>query len=128
MRTGPNRLKLLSLRPLPRQTTLVLCLGEMFLALALAITFLAASNHQVHFAILFFLCGLAAWTFAEYTIHRFVLHAVFTHQHGMHHARPRDPIDRILWQIWIGFAVVYLAMGGTVLAGVLVAYACYLAI
>lgn len=35
-------------------------------------------------------------------------------------------MDKIFWQIWVGFAVVYLMTGGVVLAGALVAYAWYL--
>jgi sterol desaturase/sphingolipid hydroxylase (fatty acid hydroxylase superfamily) len=63
---------------------------------------------------------------AEYAIHRFLLHDIAPRQHRIHHAHPQDPIDKIFWQIWVGFAVVYLMTGGVVLAGALVAYAWYL--
>ena len=65
-----------------------------------------------------------AWTLAEYITHRFVLHTIVPVQH----ARPQDAVDRIFWQIWLAFAVVYLTTGGAVLAGVLVAYAWYLSV
>jgi sterol desaturase/sphingolipid hydroxylase (fatty acid hydroxylase superfamily) len=67
-----------------------------------------------------------AWTLAEYITHRFVLHAIASIQHGIHHAHPQEGIDKIFWQIWLAFAVVYLTMGAPLLAGVLVAYAWYL--
>jgi sterol desaturase/sphingolipid hydroxylase (fatty acid hydroxylase superfamily) len=37
------------------------------------------------------LAGLAAWTFIEYALHRFVLHGLppFKHWHAAHHERPR---------------------------------------
>jgi sterol desaturase/sphingolipid hydroxylase (fatty acid hydroxylase superfamily) len=57
-----------------------------------------------------------------------VLHAVAPVRHGLHHAHPQDAIDKIFWQIWLAFAVVYLTTGGAVLAGVLVAYAWYLSV
>jgi sterol desaturase/sphingolipid hydroxylase (fatty acid hydroxylase superfamily) len=57
-----------------------------------------------------------------------VLHVIAPVQHGAHHARPHDPIDRIFWQIWLAFAAVYLTTAGTLLAGVLFAYAWYLSV
>jgi hypothetical protein len=89
---------------------------------------LAASTLKSPTAIGLFCCGLLAWTFAEYITHRFELHAVAPVQHGLHHAHPQDAIDKIFWQIWLAFAVVYLTTGGAVLAGVLVAYAWYLSV
>jgi sterol desaturase/sphingolipid hydroxylase (fatty acid hydroxylase superfamily) len=108
--------------------TIVLYLGELIFALALAIGLLATSNLEFYTAVLFFFCGFVAWTLAEYITHRFVLHAIATIQHGNHHAHPQQPIDRIFWQIWLAFAVVYLSASGPVLAGVLVAYAWYLSV
>jgi sterol desaturase/sphingolipid hydroxylase (fatty acid hydroxylase superfamily) len=67
-----------------------------------------------------------AWTLVEYATHRFVLHAIARAQHGLHHARPQEPIDKIFWQIWLAFGVLNLMAGGATLAGVLVAYAWYL--
>ncbi|TMJ52861.1 MAG: hypothetical protein E6G85_10370 [Alphaproteobacteria bacterium] len=108
--------------------TVVIYLGEVIFAIALAIMLLAASTLEFSIAIFLFCCGFVAWTLAEYITHRFVLHAITPVQHGIHHARPRDAVDKIFWQIWLAFAVVYLTMGGSVLAGVLAAYAWYLSI
>jgi sterol desaturase/sphingolipid hydroxylase (fatty acid hydroxylase superfamily) len=102
--------------------------GELVFALVVAVVSLVASNLRFYVAIAFFLCGALAWTLAEYVTHRFVLHAIATIEHGIHHARPRDPVERIFWQIWLAFAVVYLTTAGAVLAGVLVAYTWYLSI
>jgi sterol desaturase/sphingolipid hydroxylase (fatty acid hydroxylase superfamily) len=108
--------------------TAAICFGELIFAIALAITLLAVSTLKSFIAILLFCCGLVAWTLAEYITHRLVLHAIAPVQHGIHHARPQDGIDKIFWQIWLAFAVVYLTTGGAVLAGVLVAYAWYLSV
>jgi len=108
--------------------TVAIYFGELIFAIALAIVLLAASNLEFSIAILLFFFGLVAWTFAEYITHRFVLHAIAPVQHGIHHACPQDAIDRIFWQIWLAFAVVYLTTAGTMLAGVLVAYAWYLSV
>lgn len=102
--------------------------GELTFAIALAMMLLAASPLEFSIAISLFCCGLVAWTFAEYVTHRFVLHAIAPVQHGIHHARPQDAVDKVFWQIWLAFAVVYLTTGGSVLAGVLVAYAWYLSV
>ena len=83
-------------------------------------------DFQTFIVVVLFCCGLSAFTLAEYITHRFVLHAIAPLQHGIHHARPRDPVDRIFWQIWLAFVVVYLTTGGAVVAGALVAYAWYL--
>jgi len=106
--------------------TVAIHFGELIFAIALAIMLLAASTLKSSTAIVLFCCGLLAWTFAEYITHRFVLHAVAPVQNGLHHAHPQDAIDKIFWQIWLAFAVVYLTTGGAVLTGVLVAYAWYL--
>jgi sterol desaturase/sphingolipid hydroxylase (fatty acid hydroxylase superfamily) len=87
---------------------------------------LAISALKPSITIPLFCCGLVAFTLAEYITHRFVLHALAPVQHGIHHARPREAVDKIFWQIWLAFAVVYLLAGGDVLAGALVAYAWYL--
>ena len=102
--------------------------GEFLFTLASAIVLLATSTSRSSIAALLFCCGLAAWTLAEYITHRFVLHAIAPVQHGIHHARPQDAIDKVFWQIWFAFALAYLAAGGAVLAGVLVAYAWYLTV
>jgi len=108
--------------------TAAIYFGELVFAVAVAIMLLAASTLTFSVAVVLFCSGLVAWTLAEYITHRFVLHAIAPVQHGIHHARPQDAVDKIFWQIWLAFAVVYLATGGTVMAGVLVAYAWYLSV
>jgi hypothetical protein len=102
--------------------------GELLFTLALAIVLLAASTSSSSIAVLLFCCGLVAWTLAEYITHRFVLHAIAPVEHGMHHARPRDTAEKVFWQIWLAFGIVYLTAGGILLAGALVAYAWYLSV
>jgi hypothetical protein len=70
--------------------------------------------------------GIVAWTFAEYVVHRFVLHGLAPTEHRLHHANPDGAILTIFWQIWICFALIYLIAGGAFVAGALVAYAWYL--
>jgi sterol desaturase/sphingolipid hydroxylase (fatty acid hydroxylase superfamily) len=106
--------------------TAAIYFGELIFATALAIVLLAASPFKSSITIILFCCGLVACTLAEYITHRLVLHAIAPLQHGIHHARPQEAIDKIFWQIWLGFAVVYLITGGAVLAGALMAYAWYL--
>jgi len=106
--------------------TVAIYFGELIFASAAAIAVLATSTFKPSTTALLFCCGLAAWTLAEYITHRFVLHALAPVQHGIHHARPQDAIDKIFWQVWLAFAVLYLTAGGATLAGVLVAYAWYL--
>jgi sterol desaturase/sphingolipid hydroxylase (fatty acid hydroxylase superfamily) len=108
--------------------TAAIYLGEVVFSIGLATVLLAASPLKSCTAILLFGCGVWTWTLAEYITHRFVLHAVAPLQHGLHHARPRDAVDKIFWQIWLAFAVVYLTTAGAVLAGVLGAYAWYLSV
>ena len=106
--------------------TVAIYFGEIIVATAVAIVLLAISTVKPSVTIVLFGCGLAAWTLAEYLVHRFMLHAIAPVQHGIHHAHPKDAIDKIFWQIWVAFVVVYMTMGGAVLAGGLVAYAWYL--
>jgi sterol desaturase/sphingolipid hydroxylase (fatty acid hydroxylase superfamily) len=108
--------------------TVAIYFGELTFAIALAMMLLAASPLEFSIASCLCCCGLVAWTFAEYVTHRFVLHGIAPVQHGIHHARPQDAVDKVFWQIWLAFAVVYLTAGGSVLAGVLVAYAWYLSV
>jgi sterol desaturase/sphingolipid hydroxylase (fatty acid hydroxylase superfamily) len=108
--------------------TVIIYIGEVIFAIALAIMLLAASTVKFSTGILLFCCGLVAWTLAEYIAHRFVLHAIAPVQHGIHHVRPQDGIDNIFWQIWLAFTLIYLTTGGAFLAGVLVAYGWYLSI
>src|ERR1700730_1884848 len=106
--------------------TVAIYFGELVFANALAIVLLTISTSKSSVVVILFCCGLLAFTLVEYITHRFVLHALAPVRHGMHHARPREPIDKIFWQIWLAFIVVYLTTGGAVLAGALVAYAWYL--
>jgi sterol desaturase/sphingolipid hydroxylase (fatty acid hydroxylase superfamily) len=106
--------------------TVAIYFGELFFTMAAAIALLATSTFKPSITVILFCCGLVAWTFAEYITHRFVLHALAPVQHGIHHARPQDAVDKIFWQIWLAFAAFYLIAGGAVMAGVLVAYAWYL--
>ena len=108
--------------------TTAIYFGELVSAIARAIALLAALRLNVSIAAPLFCCGLAAWTLAEYIVHRFVLHAIAPVQHGIHHARPQDAIDKVFWQIWLAFALAYLTAGGTFLAGVLVAYGWFLSL
>ena len=105
--------------------TVAIYFGELLFATGVAIVSLATSTFKPS-TIPLFCCGLLAWTLAEYITHRFVLHAIDPKQHGIHHARPREAIDKIFWQIWLGFVVLYLTTGSAVLAGALLAYAWYL--
>jgi hypothetical protein len=108
------------------KVTFAIYFGELTFAVAIGIALLSISTMQSFIRAILFCCGLLVWTLTEYVIHRFVLHAIATVQHGMHHARPQDSIDRIFWQLWLAFAFLYLMVGGVVLSGVLVAYAWYL--
>jgi sterol desaturase/sphingolipid hydroxylase (fatty acid hydroxylase superfamily) len=106
--------------------TVTVYFGELIFAIAVAIALLAASAFKPSITAILFCCGLVAWTLVEYITHRFVLHAIAPVQHRIHHARPTDAVDKIFWQVWLAFAVLYLTAAGAVLAGVLVAYAWYL--
>src|ERR1700682_1843270 len=106
--------------------TVAIYFGELIFAIAVAIALLVTSTLKSSITAILFCCGFMAWTLAEYVTHRFVLHAIAPIQHGIHHARPHDAIDKIFWQIWLAFAVVYWAAGGGGLAGALGAYAWYL--
>jgi sterol desaturase/sphingolipid hydroxylase (fatty acid hydroxylase superfamily) len=108
--------------------TAAIYLGELVFAVGLAVVLLTTSTFASSLATLLFCCGVAAWTLAEYLTHRYVLHAISPVGHRLHHARPQDGVDKVFWQIWLAFSVVYLTMGGAVLAGVLVAYAWYLSV
>ena len=100
--------------------------GELIFAMALAFVSLAISTSAPFITVVLFGCGLVAFTLAEYIAHRFVLHAIAPARHRIHHARPQEAIDKIFWQIWLAFALLYLFAGGAMLAGVLLAYAWYL--
>ena len=63
--------------------------------------------------------GVVAWTFAEYVVHRFVLHGFAPTEHRLHHASPDEAVLTIFWQIWVCFSLVYLIVGGAFVAGAL---------
>jgi sterol desaturase/sphingolipid hydroxylase (fatty acid hydroxylase superfamily) len=106
--------------------TVAIYFGELIVAAAVAIALLVTSTLNLSITAILVCFGFMAWTLVEYATHRFVLHAIARAQHGLHHARPQEPIDKIFWQIWLAFGVLYLMAGGATLAGVLVAYAWYL--
>src|SRR6202049_5092045 len=107
--------------------TVTVYFGELIFATATAIVLLAISAFMPSIVAILFCCGLAAWTLAEYITHRFVLHAIAPVQHGIHHARPQDGIDRIFWQIWLPLSVGFLVAGGGGLGGGAVASCPYFA-
>ena len=76
--------------------TLAIYFGELTFAVAIGIALLSISAMQSFIRAILFCCGLGVWTLADYVIHRFVLHAIATVQHGRHHARPQDAIDKSL--------------------------------
>jgi surface polysaccharide O-acyltransferase-like enzyme len=92
--------------------TVAIYFGEIVFAVSVAIALLVTSTLEPSITAILFCCGLMAWTLAEYVTHRFVLHAIAPVQHGIHHARPNDAIDKIFWQIWLAFVVLYLMAGG----------------
>jgi sterol desaturase/sphingolipid hydroxylase (fatty acid hydroxylase superfamily) len=106
--------------------TAIIYFGEMLVASLLAIVLLAISQHRVSSDAGLFAGGIVAWTFAEYVVHRFVLHGLAPTEHRLHHANRDGAILTIFWQIWICFALIYLIAGGAFVAGALVAYAWYL--
>lgn len=107
-------------------TTVAIYFGELIFTTAVAIALLVSSPLKSSPTAILICCGVVAWTLVEYITHRFVLHAIAPVQHGIHHARPREAIDKIFWQIWLAFIGLYFVAGGAILAGVLVAYAWYL--
>jgi sterol desaturase/sphingolipid hydroxylase (fatty acid hydroxylase superfamily) len=62
-------------------------------AIVALVLFLIMSAERIGFIRMsvFVLIGLLAWTFLEYTIHRFILHMIepFKTWHTLHHLRPR---------------------------------------
>jgi sterol desaturase/sphingolipid hydroxylase (fatty acid hydroxylase superfamily) len=104
----------------------ITCFGELALAPLLAGLLLVLSPLKITSAAGLFVGGVVTWTFAEYVFHRFVFHGLIRKEHGIHHAHPDQPVLKILWQIWVCFAVVHLIAGGCFLAGALMGYAWYL--
>ena len=106
--------------------TALIYFGEMLVASLIAIVLLVISPLEIGSAAAVFFSGVVSWTFAEYAVHRFVLHNLAPRAHGLHHASPDAAVLTIFWQIWICFALVYFIAGGAFLAGALIAYAWYL--
>lgn len=94
-----------------------------YIGLGLAGCFLAAAG------------GIAAWTLAEYWIHRLVFHGPtrFEPMHDMHHRLPKDMIGIASWATFIGFSGVWLvaevftgaAIGSAFAAGFMLGYLAY---
>jgi sterol desaturase/sphingolipid hydroxylase (fatty acid hydroxylase superfamily) len=106
--------------------TAIVYFGEMLTAALLAAGLLAISQLRISFDVVLFAGGVVAFTFAEYVVHRFVLHGFAPIEHRLHHANPDDAVLKIFWQIWICFGLVYLIGDGAFVAGALIAYAWYL--
>lgn len=85
--------------------------------------------HPILWALAFF-AGLLLWTFAEYWIHRSVLHGVYWMGiHERHHKHPREEVNFPIWQIPAYFLVIFgmlwLAFGAycfAAFAGVVLGY------
>jgi hypothetical protein len=92
--------------------TAIIYFGEMLVASLLAIVLLAVSQVGMSSDAALFVGGVVGWTFAEYLVHRFVLHGFAPTEHRLHHANPEGAVLTIFWQIWICFVLVYLIVGG----------------
>ena len=68
--------------------TALIYFGEMLVASLLAILLLTISPFGLSSDTTLFAAGIVVWTFAEYVVHRFVLHGLLPTQHGLHHASP----------------------------------------
>jgi hypothetical protein len=75
--------------------TAIIYFGEMVVALILAIYLLATSTFSMGEAVVLFSGGIVALTLGEYIVHRFLLHGIATTQHRIHHAHPKEAIDKI---------------------------------
>jgi len=107
----------------------------------IALAIAGIRNQHSHLLAAFFLCcvlGLAAWTFVEYAMHRFLLHSIGTAAdlHWMHHANPGAFIGTPSWLSLAAFAAVFIAMwalAGTEIAsgavsGLVIGYIWYLVV
>jgi hypothetical protein len=101
--------------------TPVIYFGEMLVASLLAILLLVISHFRMSSYAALFVGGVIGWTFAEYLVHRFVLHGLARTQHGLHDANPDEAVLTVFWQIWVCFALTYLIAGGASVAGALIA-------
>ena len=72
------------------------------------------------------LAGAMLFTFAEYWVHRSLLHVLFYHgTHENHHKHPRDFV--VLWYVPLLFAAFFVLMPLPVFAGFTLAYAWFIA-
>lgn len=100
-------------------------------SLVIALPFIDAAlliAHPVRW-VLAFAAGFALWTFAEYWIHRSVLHGWYWMGiHERHHNHPREETNFPIWQIpayfavifgllWLSFGAYYLAAFAGVILG-----------
>ena len=74
------------------------------------------------------LIGLAAWSLAEYLIHRFLFHRlpVFREAHDEHHAHPSGRTGVTSWHSLAIFGALFLVLPIGVLAGVALGYFGYI--
>lgn len=74
------------------------------------------------------LLGLAAWTLAEYVIHRCLFHhlPVFRAAHDEHHARPCARTGVTSWHSLGIFGLLFLVLPAGILAGLALGYLAYI--
>ena len=97
-------------------------------AAVLVLTCMAFASPHSRFLTVFFLCclsGLAAWTYVEYMMHRFVFHAVpkIAQMHDRHHANPVAFVGTPGWLslalfISVGFFPLWATAGVEIASGV----------
>jgi dihydroceramide fatty acyl 2-hydroxylase len=77
-----------------------------------------------------FVLGIAAWTLAEYWIHRMVFHGPtrFEPMHQVHHALPKRMVGVATWGTFAGFTALWLLFGASFCAGFMFGYLAYCAI
>jgi sterol desaturase/sphingolipid hydroxylase (fatty acid hydroxylase superfamily) len=103
--------------------------------LAIAIFVDLAGIYRLHLV----LAGIAAWTFLEYLVHRFVFHrhAVGQRLHQLHHDHPSDPdaerssLSTPLLAFPIGYLLIGAAGvedGSAIFAGLLLGYLAFIAV
>lgn len=95
-----------------------------FALVPLAVTALLATCELAPGALLL---GCAAWTLAEYWIHRLLFHGhtPFEPMHQVHHALPKDMIGVASWGTFAAFALVWWLCGAMFCAGVMLGYLAY---
>ena len=103
--------------------TALIYFGEMLVASLLAILLLAISPFGLSSDATLFAAGIVAWTFAEYVVHRFVLHGLLPTQHWASSCQPRRSSPHyFLADMDLFRTLIYLIAGGAFLAGGLFAY------